>query len=310
MNTRHKVSRIGIALAGVLALGLTACASDGASDTTVDVNGGESAAPAEGGTLERLQEEGKVVLAVADERPYSWVEGGEPMGATVAMHKEIFAGLGIDEIEVVEVDWNSLIPGLNAGRFDAVSAGMSILPDRCEQAAFSDPEIMYTTTLMVAEGNPKGVQNLDDVAASDGDVKLATLSGGIEEGYADALGITDTIKVDNAQAGMEVVQSGRADAFAMTAISLNWMVENASNPGVETTEAFVQELDGVAQIGAGSTVFRQDDTDLLEAYNAELAKITADSDTYLSFVGEYGFTAENLPPADLTTEQLCAGDLG
>lgn len=306
MNTRQKISRFGIVLASVLALGLTACAS---GDIGADGNG-ETVAPPEGGTLQRLQDEGKIVLAVADERPYSWVEGGEPMGATVAMHKEIFAGLGIDEIEVVEVDWNSLIPGLNAGRFDAVSAGMSILPERCEQAAFSDPEIMYTTSLMVAEGNPKGVQNLDDVAASDGDVRLAVLSGGIEEGYADALGITDTVKVDNAQAGMEIVQSGRADAFAMTAISLNWMVENASNPGVETTEAFVQVLDGVPQIGAGSTVFRQADTDLLEAYNEELAKITSEVDVYLGLVGEYGFTAENLPPADLTTEQLCAGELG
>lgn len=309
MNTRQKISRIGIALAGVLALGLTACASgdNGANDAG---GGGETVAPPEGGILQELQEEGKIVLAVADERPYSWVEGGEPMGATIAMHKEIFGGLGIDEVEVVEVDWNSLIPGLTAGRFDAVSAGMSILPERCEQAAFSDPEIMYTTTLMVAEGNPTGVQNLDDVAASDGDVRLAVLSGGIEEGYADALGIPNVTKVDNAQSGMEIVQSGRADAFAMTAISLNWMVDNATNPGVETTEAFVQEIDGVAQIGAGSTVFRQSDTDLLDAYNAELAKITGDVDVYLGLVGEYGFTAENLPPADLTTEQLCSGDLG
>lgn len=304
MNTRQKLSRAGIALVGALALGLTACASTdngGGSDDAVTP-------PAEG-TLAQLQAAGKIVLAVADERPYSWVEGGEPKGATIAMHKEIFAGLGIDEIEVVEVDWNSLIPGLNAGRFDAVSAGMSILPDRCAQASFSDPEIMYTTTLMVEEGNPKGVQNLDDVAASGGDVTLAVLSGGIEEGYADALGITGTVKVDNAQAGMEIVQSGRADAFAMTAISLNWMVDNASNPGVETTEAFVQVIDGVPQVGAGSTVFRQADTDLLEAYNAELAKITASEEAYLALVGEYGFTAENLPPADLTTEQLCAGEV-
>ena len=306
MNMRQKLSRAGIALAGVLALSLTACASGDAGTTTE----GETATPPAGGILNELREEGKIVLAVADERPYSWVEGGEPMGATVEMHKEIFANMGIDEIEVVEVDWNSLIPGLNAGRFDAVSAGMSILPERCEQAAFSDPEIMYTTTLMVEEGNPTGVQNLDDVAASNGDVQLAVLSGGIEEGYADALGIPNVTKVDNAQAGMEIVKSGRADAFAMTAISLNWMVDNASDPGVETTEAFVQVIDGVEQIGAGSTVFRQEDTDLLEAYNAELANITADADTYLSFVGDYGFTAENLPPADLTTEQLCAGDLG
>lgn len=309
MNKRKSFSRIGLAAAGVLALTLTAC-SGGNGDANTDTgNGADDAADAGSmSKLEQLQEAGTITLAVADERPYSWLEGGEPMGATIAMHKEIFAGLGIDNLEIVEVDWNSLIPGLTAKRFDAVSAGMSILPDRCAQASFSDPEIMYTTALLVPEGNPKGVEDLDDVAAAD-DVRLAVLSGGIEEGYASSLGISDVIQVNNAQEGMENVQNNRADAFAMTAISLNWMVDNANDPGVETTGAFVQVLDGVEQIGAGSTVFHTDDTELLEAYNAELAKITGDEGTYLDIVGEFGFTAENLPPADLTTEQLCAGEL-
>src|SRR5690625_5459364 len=65
-----------------LTLGLvTAC-------TTTGTNGDEG--DEELSTLERIQEEGKIVLAVADERPYSWIEDGEGMGATVAMHDEIF----------------------------------------------------------------------------------------------------------------------------------------------------------------------------------------------------------------------------
>ncbi|MFA5605800.1 MAG: ectoine/hydroxyectoine ABC transporter substrate-binding protein EhuB [Leucobacter sp.] len=299
-QTRRKFGSVGLAAVGAIALGLTACAS----------GGGDDSSEAAGSQLEQLREAGTITLAIADERPYSWLEGGEPTGATIAMHQEIFSNLGIDNIEVVEVDWNSLIPGLNAGRFDAVSAGMSILPDRCAQASFSDPEIMYTTALLVPEGNPKGIENLDDVAASDGAVNLAVLSGGIEEGYAADLGITNVTQANNAQAGMELVQNGRADAFAMTAISLNWMVDNATDPGVETTTAFVQEIDGVPQVGAGSTVFRTDDTELLAAYNEELAKITSDESKYLELVGDFGFTAENLPPASLTTEQLCAADEG
>lgn len=293
----HDRTRFGTAAVGaaVLTLGLVACSG-----------GGEETASEDGSTLDRLRDAGVVTLAIADERPYSWVEDGEPRGATIAMHEKIFADMGIDEIEVVEVDWNSLIPGLNAGRWDAISAGMSILPDRCAEAAFSDPEIMYTTTLVVPAGNPEGLSDLDSIAAA-GDLTLAVQSGAIEEGYAEQLGITNTVQVDSAQAGIEVVQNGRADAFALTAVSLNWMTEGMDD--VETTEAFVQEIDGVEQIGAGATVFRQEDTELLAAYNEALAEITSDVDTYMSLVGEYGFTEENLPPADLTTEQLCAGDL-
>ncbi|WP_308796675.1 transporter substrate-binding domain-containing protein [Agromyces silvae] len=293
-TTRTGLSAVAI---GALTLGaLAGCANDDATE-------------AGGSTLEQLRADGSITVAIADERPYSWKEGDEAKGATIAMHEQIFAEMGIDQVEVVEVDWNSLIPGLNAGRFDAISAGMSIMPDRCAEAAFSDPEIMYTTTLMVPEGNPQGLTDLDSVADSGGDVTLAVLSGGIEAGYAEDLGIGNTVSVDNAQSGMDLVSNGRADAFAMTAISLNWMADNSPDAGVETTDAFVQELDGVEQIGAGATVFRQDDTELLEAYNEALAGITGDAETYLSLVGEYGFTEENLPPSDLTTEQLCAGDL-
>jgi len=291
-------TRIALATLGVLSLALAGCASGGN-------DGGDG--DASQNTLEKAQESGSITLAVASERPYSWVEGGEPTGATIAMHKQIFKNLGIDDIKVEEVDWNSLIPGLTAGRWDVVSAGMSILPDRCEQAAFSDPEIMYTTTLAVPKGNPQGLTDLDSVAKK-GDVTLAVQSGAIEEGYAKDLGISDVVKVDSATAGLEAVQAGRADAFALTAVSLNWMTKDSD--ALETTEAFVQVIDGVEQIGAGATVFRPGDKELLEAYNEELAKITGDEQNYLDLVEPFGFTAENLPPADLTTEQLCSGDLG
>lgn len=302
----------GAGLLAASALMLTACGGgDGGAEGGSEGGEGTTAA-AEGNTLERLQEEGTITVGIAGEVPYSYLEDGEPAGATVAMHEKIFADMGIENVEAELVEWNSLIPGLNAGRFDAVSAGMSILPDRCAQAAFSDPEIMYTTTLMVAEGNPLGLTDLDSVKEkmdAGERVNLAVLAGGIEAGYAESLGL-DVQSVPDAQTGMDTVANGRADAFAMTAISLNTLAEENPDAGVETTDAFVQVIDGVEQIGAGGTVFRQDDTELLEAYNEALASVTESEETYLEVVGDYGFTAENLPPEDLTTEQLCAGELG
>jgi polar amino acid transport system substrate-binding protein len=310
MNARTTKSRAALAAGSVLALVLMAGCGDGQIEQGGGGGGGES--PAAGNTLEQIQESGTVTVGIAGEAPYSFQEGGEPTGATIAMHEKIFSELGVENVEALLVDWDALIPGLNAGRFDVVSAGMSILPERCEQAAFSDPEIMYTTALMVQEGNPKNLTDLDSVvAAEEGgeDIKLAVLSGGIEAGYAEKLGL-DVQSVGNAQDGMDTVAAGRADAFAMTAISLNWLAEKNPDAGVEVTEPFVQVIDGVEQIGAGATVFRKGDTALLEAYNAELAKITESEETYVDVVGDFGFTEENLPPKDLTTEQLCSGELG
>ncbi len=289
------------AAAGVLALGaLAACGDDGGN--------GEAGGDGEGGgLLAQLQEEGSVTVGFAGEAPYSFEQDGELTGATVELHRAIFSELGIDNVEGEQTDFSSLIPGLNAERFDVVSAGMSILPDRCEQASFSEPEFMYTTALMVEEGNPNNLSTIDDVADA-GDVQLATMTGAIESSYAESLGI-DNIEVAGPQDGMDTVTQGRADVFALTGISLNWMADNNPDANVEVTESFVQEIDGEPQVGAGGTVFRDENTELLEAYNEELEAIVSDEERYLEITGPFGFTAEERPTGDLTAEDLCAGDL-
>ncbi|MDN6134938.1 MAG: transporter substrate-binding domain-containing protein, partial [Brevibacterium sp.] len=208
-------------------------------------------------TLQKAVDAGKITVGFAGEAPYSFEKDGELQGASVAMAKAVFKELGVDDVEGVNTEFGSLIPGVNADRFDAISAGMSILPERCEQAAFGNPEFMYTTALMTKEGKQNGMKNLDDVKKEG--AKLATMTGAIESDYAKSLGIK-TQEVGTPQDGMDAVTTGRADVFALTGISLNWMAKNNEDAGVEVSESFVQEVDGVPQIGAGATVFRSDDT--------------------------------------------------
>ena len=292
LNVSNKKIAASLAGASLVAASLAGCTS------TDDTDSGQT-------QLQALQDAGTIPVGFAGEAPYSFEENGELTGATVALHREIFGNLGIDTIEGVNADFGALIPGLQANRFDVVSAGMSILPQRCEQAAFGDPEFNYTTALMVPTGNPANLTDMQSVA--DSGLRLATMTGAIESDYATSLGI-DSTQVSTPQDGMDAVTSGRADVFALTAISLNWMKANNPEAPVDVTESFVAVIDGKPQVGAGATVFRTDDAELLEAYNEELAKITADTDTYLSIVGEFGFTAEELPDPSLTTAQLCEGD--
>ncbi len=292
-STRRTAALTGTAAA--LALGLAACGAGGGSEGEGD-----------GNLLEQLQEEGSITVAFAGEIPYSWqTEDGELTGATIALDREIYAAMGIDNVEGQYVEWNALIPGLNKGEYDAVSAGMSILPDRCAQASFSHPALMYTTGLMVPAGNPMGLSDLQSVI--DSDAKLAVQSGTIEQGYAESLNIADPLIVQSSQDGMAAVSSGRADAFALTAISLRSIAEDNPDAGVEVTDAFVAEIDGVPQISAGATVFRDEDTALLEAYNEQLDAIIGDPDRFEEVVGEFGFTEAERPADGLTTEMFCEG---
>ena len=283
-----------VAIGATLLLTLSACSSSDDSDSsaTGDGNGGET-----------------FTIGIAGEFPYSYLnDSGDAEGATVALAERIFGEEMGFEVEADLVNWDNLIPGLQAERFDAISAGMSITPDRCSEAAFAEPEIMYTTALVVEEGNPFGVENLDDVqeAMDNGeDITLSVLTAGIEANYATEMGL-DYQGVGSADEGLEMVQGGRADVFAMTAISLNQMAEDAE--GVEVTNGFVQEIDGVKQYGAGSTVFRLNDTDTLNEYNGHLAELK-ESGELLDILSEFGFTDAEVPPAEMSAEALCAGDL-
>lgn len=282
------------AIGATLLLTLSACSSSDDSDSSAssDGNGGET-----------------FTIGIAGEVPYSYLnDSGDAEGATVALAERIFGEEMGFEVEADLVNWDNLIPGLQAERFDAISAGMSITPDRCSEAAFAEPEIMYTTALVVEEGNPFGVETLDDVqeAMDNGeDITLSVLTAGIEANYATEMGL-DYQGVGSADEGLEMVQGGRADVFAMTAISLNQMAEDAQ--GVEVTEGFVQEIDGIKQYGAGSTVFRLDDTDTLNEYNGHLAELK-ESGELLDILSEFGFTEAEVPPAEMSAEALCAGDL-
>lgn len=294
-STRTTKRRAILATGAVLTMtALTACSS-------VDNGSGDGG----GSTLQNIQDAGTVTVAFNGEKPYSYEEGGELTGATIALDREIFGALGVDDVEGVETQWDSLIPGLTANRYDTVSAGMSILPERCEQAAFAEPTIMYTTAFLVPEGNPDNLSDWQSIEGSD--LTLAVTSGAIEDGYAKQTGVK-TITVGDSTDGLNAVVTGRADAFALTGISIRTLAESTDEP-VEATEAFVATIDGVAQIGAGSEVFRKGDTELLEAYNEELAKINGDKDKWLEIMEPFGFTEAELPPEGLTAEMLCEGDL-
>lgn len=258
-----------------------------------------------GNTLEKLREAGTVTVAFANEAPYSFEKDGKVTGATIALHREVFKRLGVDELKTVKTDWGGLIPGLNASRYDVVSAGMSITPERCGQASFSVPEINYTTALMVKPGNPMNLSNMDTIKSSG--AKMAAITGAIEADYADQLSISDPMLVKDQQAGIDAVTSGRADVFALTAVSLNYAKNNNPSLAVDVTKPFIAVIDGKEQNPAGATVFRKDDTELRDAYNAEVKKILADKAEYMRILGPFGFTEENIPDPSLTTEQLCAG---
>lgn len=255
-------------------------------------------------TLEKAKSEGVIRIGFANEAPYGYATpSGELTGEAPAVAKEIFSRLGIESVEGVLTEFGSLIPGLRAGRFDVIAAGMFITPERCAQIQFSEPSYGIGQAFLVPEGNPNNLTDYSSVAEN-ADMKLAVLAGGVEPGYAEQAGVSQSqlmILPDQASL-VNAVRSGRAQAAALTALSIKQMAD--ANDGVESTEPF-GEVAGQSVVGHGGFGFRPDDTELYEAFNEELKKFVGTQE-HIELVTEFGFGEGFMPTK--TTAELCAGE--
>ncbi|MDN5929546.1 MAG: ectoine/hydroxyectoine ABC transporter substrate-binding protein EhuB [Pseudonocardia sp.] len=297
--SRRDLMRRG-ALAGAAALGGPVLLS---SCTQVPQGGGATDG---GGTLERVRQAGTITVGIANEAPYGFTdEQGNVTGESVEVARAVLSRLGIDEVNAITVDFGALISGLTLSRqFDMITAGMFITPERCAQAAFSIPDYTAPTAFLVPTGNPAGITNFENIAA--GGHTVAVLNGAVEQGYAVDSGVPEgqiTVLADQ-NALLQAVTTGRADAAALTNISLNDLVSRNPDAGVEVTKGFFPVIDGEEVISAGAFVFRPGEDDILEAFNTELAALQ-ESGEWLQIVQPFGFTEDNLPGPEVTTESLC-----
>ncbi|TWT11128.1 ectoine/hydroxyectoine ABC transporter substrate-binding protein EhuB [Planomicrobium sp. CPCC 101079] len=261
-----------------------------------------------GSTLQTIEEEGTVTVGFANERPYAYQENdGSITGQSVEIARAVFAEMGVEEVEGTVVDFDSLISGLNSRNFDAVTAGMYITPERCENAAFGEPEYRIGIGIATQAGNPMDINSYEDIA-SNPDAKVAVMAGAIEREYMLANGVADDQiqQVNDISAVITALDTGRVDAITMTDLTLRTALQDQDAQNIEIVEGVEQPLvDGEEVIGYGAAVFHPDDQELVDRYNEVLAEFK-ESGKLLELMEPFGFTEENLP-GDVTTEELCAG---
>lgn len=288
------------ALVLVAALAFAACGDD---DDGGDGDG-------DGGSLlEKARADGSLTVGIANEAPYGFEdESGAVTGEAPEVAKEVLSRLGIPAIDAVVVDFGALIPGLNAGQFDMIAAGMFITPERAQQTSFSDPDYCATQAFAVAAGNPKGISDFASIADND-DAVVGVLTGAFEEGYAEDAGIPgDRIEVyDTTPNVFEALQDGRIDAVALTSITVNWQILQLGDSSIEGTEGFVPVIDGEEKFGCGGYGFRFEDQDFRDAFNDEL-KSMKENDEILPIVEQFGFAASDVSQAKDVTVQDLAGE--
>jgi polar amino acid transport system substrate-binding protein len=257
------------------------------------------------GTLERIREEDKVRVAIAGEAPYAYRDAsGEVTGEAPALARAVLGQIDpAIEIEWVEVEFGQLIPGLQVGEFDIAAAGMFITPERCAQVAFSQPTYVVGEAFAVKQGNPKDLTSYAAIS-NHPQARVGLIAGTVEYNYALVTGIPAERAplYRNFDKAIEALKEGEVDAVGLTTLSTQSLVDD--EPGLEATPQFFPTLDGEEVKGYGAFAFRQEDEDLLAAFNAELKDLIG-SEQHWALVEPFGFSPEMAP--DRTTAELCQG---
>jgi polar amino acid transport system substrate-binding protein len=254
-------------------------------------------------TLERIKGEGVIRVGFANEAPYSYADAsGQLTGESPSVFRHVMKQLGVTKVDGVLTEWGSLIPGLRAGRFDAIVASMYITPKRCKQIIFANPTYGVGEALVVKTGNPDRVSTYADAVARN--LKIAFVAGTAEIRHAKLAGMKreQQLVVPDFAAAVAAVKSGRAVAGAFTSLTAKDLA--GKDDAIERAEPFTFVHNGKSYRGEGSFGFRPEDTSLRDAVDAELAKFIG-TEAHLAMIAEFGFDKSNLP--ERTAAQHCAG---
>ena len=210
------------------------------------------------------------------------------------------------QCEIVEQDWDGMIPALIMRKFDAIMAGMSITDERKKAINFSQGYADEVASLAVMKGS-----NLEGIQTSEG-INLTMKSGAVKKDLKTITGALDgktvcvqtatihqnflesgdvgKVKVRTYKTQDEVnldLASGRCDVALAAAVAFTDYAEKSKKPVVLVGPTFSGGAFGNG-VGVG---IRKDDTELLKAFNSAINKARKNGDISRIATKWFGFDA-------------------
>lgn len=210
---------------GLAVLALGACGSDDDESNTGGGAATNGSASAESG-LKPINEGQLTVGMNLQFKPQMYLEGGEPAGYDVELLKLLAPDTG-SELNIENLDFNGLIPGLQSNKFDMVSVGLSATPERKEVIDFTRGYVPYAQVVGVATDNAGDVTSTDQLDKSG--TTITALQGSTAETLAkETFPNAEVRGFPDQNAAFLEVATGRADAVVVE----NYLLAqfDASNP--------------------------------------------------------------------------------
>ena len=269
---------IALLLAAMMVLALAACASNASNDTAAPADSAaETEAPAD--TADTSAASGKPTMATeATFPPYEYYDGDAIVGIDVEVAQAIAAKLGM-ELEVTDIAFDSIIPGVQTGKYDMGMAGMTVTDERKEQVNFSDSYATGVQVVIVKDDS--AIASVDDLFADGANTVVGTQAGTTGFIYATSdiedAGLGTVKSFGKTTDAVEALKNGQVDCVILDNEPAKALV--AANEGLHIldTEYAVEDY---------AIAIAKENTDLLDKVNAALAELKDDG-TLQSIVDKY-----------------------
>ena len=222
-------------------------------------------------TTEAAAKETLVMATNAEFPPYEFHEGDAIVGIDAEIAQAIADKLGM-ELKIEDVSFDSIIPGVQAKKYDMGMAGMTVTDERLESVNFSTSYAKGVQVVIVKEDSD--IKTVDDVEGKKIGVQTTT-TGDL---YAtDDFGEENVTKYDNGAVAVQALVSGKVDCVIIDNEPAKSYV--AANEGLKILDTTYVEEDY-------AICFNKENTELMDKVNAALEELIADG-TVQTIVDKY-----------------------
>lgn len=194
--------------------------------------------------------------------PYEYVEGDGYAGIDVEIATAIADKLGM-ELEIADVEFGSIIAGVQQGKYSFGMAGMTVTEERLQSVNFSDTYATAVQSIVVPEGS--AIASVDDLSS---DIKIGVQQDTTGDIYAsDDYGEDAVVRYRTGADAIQALVTGKVDAVIIDNEPAKAFV--ASNTGLILLDSAYAEEEYAICIA-------KDNTELLDKVNGALAELTAD----------------------------------
>lgn len=289
--SRREVLRVA-ALAGGGLLGSSLLAACGSNSPSTD---------ATAGTLARIKKTGYVRLSSYQQPPHGWfdISSGTWKGVDVELIQYILPKIGAKHWDYTVADWNAMIPGLEAGRWDMMSIGMSYTTVRAQQVLFSAPAYQYGEAMMVYKGNPHHVQGKGQWSG----LKVGGILGSVDDQVVKSVKGAKYVPYQKYSDMYTDLANKRIDVGLVDELEVGYDFKLQPQPNIEVLHTWQGKTSYMTGV-----VMRKSDAALKAAVDPIIISMVK-SGKMLSILTKYGLGKANLPPCENPTKSNAAGAL-